>query len=94
MILLPGLLLTGNVLATDARLLTLDQALVIASERNRAIAKAIEFRNQAEGLYVAERAAALPRLTVKGNYAREEDRALENPIYDRSETSLQSYNFV
>jgi len=89
LILLPGLLLTGNVLATDARLLTLDQALGIASERNRAIAKAIEFRNQAEGLYVAERAAALPRLTVKGNYAREEDRALENPIYDRSETSLQ-----
>jgi HAE1 family hydrophobic/amphiphilic exporter-1 len=75
--------------AAEPRPLTLDQAIGIASERNRAIARALEFRNQAEGIYVAERAAALPRLTVKGNYAREEDRALEAPRYDRSETSLQ-----
>lgn len=49
----------------------------------------MEFRNQAEGFYVAERAAALPRFTIKGNYAREKDEALGLPEYDRSETSLQ-----
>jgi len=87
-----GLAILGPALpaaAENVRSLTLDQALAIAAEKNRAIARAIEFRNQAEGFYVAERAAALPRLTVKGNYLREKDEALGTPEYDRSETSLQ-----
>ena len=75
--------------ADEVRTLTLEQALSIAAERNRAIARAVEFRNQAEGFYVAERAAAFPHLTVKGNLAREEDGALDTPTYDRRETSLQ-----
>jgi HAE1 family hydrophobic/amphiphilic exporter-1 len=75
--------------AAEVRTLTLDQALGIAVEHNRTIARAAEFRNQAQGFYVAQRAAALPRLTVKGTLAREEDEALDTPVYDRRETSLQ-----
>jgi len=75
--------------AAEVRTLTLDQALQIATERNRAIARAIEFRNQAEGLYIAERAAALPQLTVKGTLASEKDEAIGTPRYERSEASVQ-----
>jgi outer membrane protein TolC len=75
--------------AAEVRTLTLDQALGIAAEHNRAIARAAEFRNQAQGFYVTQRAAALPHLTVKGTLAREEDEALDTPVYDRRETSLQ-----
>jgi len=75
--------------AAEERTLTLDQALTIAAERNRAIAKSMEFRNQAEGFYVAQRAAALPHLTVMGHLAREDDDAIDSPILDRRETSLQ-----
>lgn len=87
---IPCLLLSAwPVRAAEVRTLTLDQALEITTARNRAIARAIEFRNQAEGFYVSERAAALPQLTIKGNYARERDDSLGTPEYGRSETSLQ-----
>lgn len=73
----------------SVRALSLVQALEIAGEKNRSIAKAMEFRNEAEGIYIAERAAALPRFTIKGNYQREKDEALGTPEYDRQETSVQ-----
>ena len=75
--------------AGEVRTLTLEQALELAAAHNRAIARAVEFRNLAQGVYVAERAAALPQLLVKGTLAREEDKALETPAYDRREASLQ-----
>jgi len=81
--------LTGPAGAAEVRPLTLDQALEIAAARNRAIAKAAEFRNQAQGIYIAQRAAALPQLTVKGTLAREDDDAVDTPVYNRRETSLQ-----
>lgn len=89
LLLLLTLVLAATGRAEEVRQFTLDQALAITAERNRAIARAVELRNQAEGFYVAERAAALPHLTVKGNYSREEDEALGAPEYDRRETSLQ-----
>lgn len=75
--------------AAEVRTLTLDQSLAIALEHNRSIARAAEFRNRAEGVYVEERAAALPHLTIKGTLGREEDEAAGTPLYDRRETSLQ-----
>lgn len=81
--------MTATAAAAEVRTLTLDQTLAIAGERNRAIARAVEFRNLAQGVYVTERAAALPRLTISGSYTREEDDALGTSAYDRSETSLQ-----
>ena len=75
--------------AAEVRILTLDQALQLAVVHNRAIARAVEFRNLAQGVYVAERAAALPQFTVKGTLTREEDQALDTPEYDRREATMQ-----
>ena len=75
--------------AAEIRILTLGQALELAAVHNRAIARAVEFRNLVQGVYVAERAAALPQFTIKGTLAREEDKALDTPAYDRREASLQ-----
>ena len=55
------------------KLLTLDEALRIASERNRDIRKASEFRRQVEGRYVEERAAALPQVTITSGISRNRD---------------------
>jgi HAE1 family hydrophobic/amphiphilic exporter-1 len=75
--------------AEEVRALTLDQALGIANERNRAIARAFEFRNQAEGIYVTERAAALPHLTAYGILAHGDDDISGTSPYDRHNASLQ-----
>jgi HAE1 family hydrophobic/amphiphilic exporter-1 len=75
--------------ADEVRTLTLDQALGIASERNRSLALALEFRNRAEGRYVAERSAALPHLTARGTLAHGDDDLPGSSAYDRHEASLQ-----
>ena len=60
--------------ADDAvKILTLEEALRIASERNRDILKAREFRRQVEGRYVEERAAALPQLTIASGISRSQN---------------------
>ena len=46
--------------AAEARVLTLDQAISIAMEKNRDIEKAREYAYYVQGKYVEERAAALP----------------------------------
>jgi hydrophobic/amphiphilic exporter-1 (mainly G- bacteria), HAE1 family len=61
----------------NARLLTLDEALGIAAERNLDIQKAYEYRNLVEGRYVQERAAALPQLTLFGNGVNSNDDSQE-----------------
>ncbi len=61
----------------NVRVLTLDDALRIAGERNRDILKAIEFRRQVEGRYVEERAAALPRVTITSGISRSRDESQE-----------------
>ena len=48
--------------AADVRTLTLEQALAIAVEQNRDIAKAGEYGRYVKGKYVEERSAALPQL--------------------------------
>ncbi len=54
--------------AAATRTLTLDQAVAIALEKNRDIAKAGEYARYVEGKYVEERAAALPQLGLNGSY--------------------------
>ena len=44
--------------------LTLEDALRIAAEKNRDILKALEYRNQVEAIYVTERAATLPQIIL------------------------------
>ncbi len=52
--------------ASETRMLTLDQALSIAMEKNRNIAKAREYGKYVQGRYVEERSAALPQLSLNG----------------------------
>ncbi len=58
---------------SQARVLTLQQALDIAGSQNRDIQKAIEYQKWVRGKYVAERSAALPHVTASGNMLRSYD---------------------
>lgn len=57
------------------RTLTLYDALSIASERNRDILKALEFRRLVEGRYVEERSAALPQVVITSSFSRDRDES-------------------
>jgi len=64
-----------RVSAQDAKvkILTLDEALNLAAEKNLDILKAKEYRNRVEGRYVEERAAALPHLGIFVNGVNSDD---------------------
>jgi HAE1 family hydrophobic/amphiphilic exporter-1 len=55
------------------RVLTREEALKIALEKNKDIQKAREYKNSVEGRYVEERSAALPQLTLTGGISRDRD---------------------
>ena len=57
------------------QVLTLEQAVALALEQNKDIAKAKEYRNLVEGRYVEERAAALPHLTGSAAVLRDRDES-------------------
>ncbi len=57
----------------SANMLTLDQALKIAAEKNRDIQRAKEYRNQVMGKIMEEKAAALPQFSLAGNILRRYD---------------------
>jgi HAE1 family hydrophobic/amphiphilic exporter-1 len=63
--------------AGEVKVLTLQQALDIAAEKNRDIQKAREYFHWVKGKYVEERAAAFPQLSLNGS-----------AIASRDETSL------
>ena len=58
---------------TPGLVLTLDDALGLAAEKNRDVQKAMEFRRWVHGKYLEERAAALPRLELGGGLVRLHD---------------------
>jgi HAE1 family hydrophobic/amphiphilic exporter-1 len=62
--------------AAETRLLTLDQALAIAMDKNRDIEKAREYEKYVQGKYVEERAAALPQLSLNGSAQFSKDESL------------------
>ncbi|MGC1403670.1 MAG: TolC family protein [Thermodesulfobacteriota bacterium] len=62
-------------LKKEAVILTLDKALQIAMEKNKDIRKAKEYRNQVEGRYVTERAAALPQFVIQAGISRDRDES-------------------
>jgi outer membrane protein TolC len=57
----------------DTEVLTLEDSLRIAAEKNRDIQKAREYRNYVEAIYVRERAAALPQVFITAHAANAED---------------------
>lgn len=73
--------------AGDVKTLTLDEALTITLDKNRDIQKAEEYKNKVRGMYVEQRAAALPQITGTAVGARSWDSALA-PLnrYDRLES--------
>jgi outer membrane protein TolC len=71
----------------DLKMLTLDEALKITLEKNRDIQKAEEYKNKVLGIYVEQRAAALPQITATAVGARSWDSALASlNRYDRLES--------
>lgn len=63
--------------AAETRVLTLDQAVSIAMEKNRDIEKAREYAQYVQGKYVEERAAALPQLSLNGTVLVSKDESQE-----------------
>ena len=59
------------------KVLTREEALKIALEKNKDIQKAREYKNSVEGRYIEERAAALPQLTLNGGITRDRDDSLK-----------------
>jgi outer membrane protein TolC len=59
-------------------ILTRDEALKIALEKNKDVHKAREYKNMVEGRYVEERSAALPQLSLNGGIVRDRDDSLKN----------------
>ena len=59
----------------ETQVLTLEEALRIAAEKNQDIQKAREYRNLVEGIYVTERAAALPQVIITAHVANAKDES-------------------
>jgi outer membrane protein TolC len=80
-------LLTGPGFSGDVKMLMLDEALKITLDKNRDIQKAEEYKNKVRGMYIEQRAAALPQITGTAVGARNWDSALA-PLnrYDRLES--------
>jgi HAE1 family hydrophobic/amphiphilic exporter-1 len=55
------------------KVLTLDQALAMAAEKNRDIQKAIEYQKWVEGKYLEERSYAFPQASFSGSMIRNAD---------------------
>lgn len=60
----------------DIKVLTLEQALEIAADRNRDIQKAKEYFKWVRGKYVEERAAAFPQLAMTGSASVLQDKTM------------------
>ena len=72
------LLMPLSAMAEDLKVLTLQQALDIAADKNRDIQKAREYFRWVQGKYVEERASALPQFNVSGSALFSQD---ETGIY-------------
>jgi outer membrane protein TolC len=64
------------------RVLTLEEALAIAAEKNRDIEKARAYISWAQGKYIEERAAAFPQLTASASlgWDRDESQKIYSPM--------------
>ncbi len=67
------MLCTESSSAGEIRTLNLSEALRIASEKNKDIRLADEYRHQVEGRYVEERAAAFPKFSLNASYVTSKD---------------------
>ena len=79
-----ALLLPAVSVYAQTRVLTLEEALAIAAEKNRDIEKARAYIAWAQGKYVEERAAAFPQLTATASVGRDRDESQK--IYSPMQT--------
>jgi HAE1 family hydrophobic/amphiphilic exporter-1 len=75
--LLLALLLVPPTLAAGTRTLTLDDALALAAENNRDIAKARQYQEYVRGRYIEERSAAFPQLSLDASHMKADDETQE-----------------
>jgi HAE1 family hydrophobic/amphiphilic exporter-1 len=66
---------TCSAQAAETRILTLDQAISLAMEKNRDIEKAREYATYVQGRYIEERAAALPQLSLNAGATLSKDES-------------------
>ena len=79
LIISPGVLPFTSALGEEkeVQILTLEEAIRITADKNRDIQKAREYRNQVEGRYIEERAAALPQLVITAQASNARDESLK-----------------
>ncbi|MBF0526580.1 MAG: TolC family protein [Deltaproteobacteria bacterium] len=98
---LAGLLLSSPMLGAEdkitdqpgpaVRIVTLNEALAVAADRNKNIKKALEYKNYVMGRYIEERAAALPQFSLTGKVARSRDET-QKVLYEGIPPQQQVYN--
>jgi outer membrane protein TolC len=79
-----ALFLVATPISAQVRVLTLEEALVIAADKNRDIEKAREYITWAQGKYIEERAAAFPQLTALASLGWDKDESQK--IYSPMQT--------
>jgi len=90
-LLVPAARLSGaDAPAAGRRVLTLEQALAVAAEKNRDVEKARAYQEWVRGKYVEERAAALPNVSLNGSWGRAWDgtyAALTGGLFPSGQTT-------
>ena len=81
LLLLAAALLAGSIRAGEARALTLPEAVAVALDRNKDIAKAKEYKNLVLGRYIQERSAAFPHVTLSSGLTRASDES-QNVMFE------------
>lgn len=82
------------VFAAGVQVLTLDQAVSIAMDKNRDIEKAREYANYVQGKYVEERAAALPQLSLNGSAQISKDVSQQAAGYPSQRQFIRSVDLT
>lgn len=75
------------------RVMTLDEALATAAEKNKDVQKAIEYQRWLQAKYVEARSAAFPRLTLSGGVLRQYDNTQQDFLTDVPEEFQGLFSF-
>jgi HAE1 family hydrophobic/amphiphilic exporter-1 len=85
-----GLILLKSLpaMAAEPQVVSLEQALKMAADRNKDIKMAMEYSHLVQGRYVEERSAAFPKLTLTGTAVTvwDESQAIYNPLASVSQS--------
>ncbi|HPC84014.1 MAG TPA: efflux RND transporter permease subunit [Thermoanaerobaculaceae bacterium] len=94
-----GALLAGTLAApalaqpAPVRVMTLEEALTAALEKNKDVQKAVEYQNWLRAKYVEARSAAFPHLTLTGGVLRQHDDTQQDFLKDVPEEFKGIFSF-